>query len=80
MVDVHGGFTLIPELLLPYLQKDQLENVRAFNSPVPAREISIITRRLSHKEKQIEVLKAEILKGVTKHLSKHKRMELLPID
>lgn len=80
MVDVHGGFTLIPELILPYLRKDQLKNIRPFIDPLPGREISIITRRLSLKEKQIEVLKEEILKGVTKHLGGQEKINLIPID
>lgn len=80
LVDVQGGFTLIPELILPYLKEKQLKNIRRFREPVPAREISIITRRLSLKEKQIEVLKSEILKGVEGHLSNQNKMELIPID
>jgi LysR family hydrogen peroxide-inducible transcriptional activator len=80
MVDVHGGFTLVPELILPFLRKDQLQHVRKFKQPMPAREISIITRRLSLKEKQIEVLKEEIIKGVKKHLSKESNTVLIGIN
>lgn len=79
MVDVHGGFTLVPELIIPYLREDQLKNLRKINDPMPAREISIITRRLSLKEKQIKVLKKEIIKGVQKHLSKDKNFSLVPV-
>ena len=80
MVDVHGGFTLVPELIIPYLRKDQLKNLRKFNDPMPAREVSIITRRLSLKEKQINVLKEEIIKGVQKHLSKDENFNMIAID
>lgn len=79
MVDVHGGFTLVPELIIPYLREGQLKNLRYFKKPMPAREISIITRRLSLKEKQIEVLRSEILRGVNNHLKKEKKVKLIPI-
>lgn len=79
MVDVHGGFTLVPELLLPYLSDEQTKHLRWFKNPMPAREISIITRRLQLKEKQIEVLKDEILNGVKKHLRQSKSIDLIPV-
>lgn len=80
MVDVHGGFTLVPELILPYLRKDQLKNIRKFKEPMPARQVSIITRRLSLKEKQIDVLKEEIAKGVKKHLDEKVKLKLIALD
>ena len=80
MVDVHGGFTLVPELILPYLRKDQLKNIRKFRQPMPARQVSIITRRLSLKEKQIDVLKEEIAKGVKKHLNEKVKLKLIALD
>jgi LysR family hydrogen peroxide-inducible transcriptional activator len=79
MVDVHGGMTLVPELILPYLQKEQLKNIRWFNNPIPARQISIITRRVQLKSRQIEVLKEEIKSGVELHLSKTKALNVIPI-
>ncbi len=79
MVDVHGGMTLVPELILSYLHKDQLKNIRWFKKPVPARQISIITRRVHLKSKQIDVLQAEIVKGVRKHLSQNKDLNLIPV-
>jgi LysR family hydrogen peroxide-inducible transcriptional activator len=79
MVDVQGGFTLVPELIIPYLQDDQRKHLRRFKDPMPVREISIITRRLSLKEKQIEVLKEEIIKGVEQHLSKEENVALIGV-
>lgn len=79
MVDVHGGFTIVPELIVPYLREDQKKNIRWFKNPIPARQISIVTRRLQLKEEQIKVLKEEIMKGVTAHLSKQKELSILPL-
>lgn len=79
MVDVRGGFTLVPELIIPYLQKEQLKNLRYFKDPMPARQVSIISRRNKLKEKQIEVLRSEILKGVKNHFKQNSAIELIPI-
>lgn len=79
MVDVRGGFTIVPELIIPYLREEQKKNLRWFKDPIPARQISIVTRRLQLKEKQIDVLKKEIIEGVKIHLSKHQEVKILPV-
>lgn len=80
MVDVHGGFTIVPELIIPYLKESQKKRLRWFKNPMPARQISIVTRRMQLKEKQIEVLKKELIKGVKKHLKEHKNLTILSVD
>ncbi len=80
MVDVHGGMTLVPELILPYLHKEQLKNIRWFKNSVPARQISIITRRVHLKSRQIDVLRSELIKGVKPLLKQENDLNLIPVQ
>ncbi len=44
IVDINGGYTVIPELHYPLLTAEQQKNVRPLSSPTPVREISLIIR------------------------------------
>lgn len=45
IVDINGGFTIIPEMHLPFLTREQLENVRPIEGDfVSKRSVSIYTR------------------------------------
>jgi LysR family hydrogen peroxide-inducible transcriptional activator len=61
MVDVSGGFTLIPALALNDLSNQQLNKIRYFRDPEPVREISLITHRDYYKIALINILKECIL-------------------
>lgn len=43
MVDKNGGVTILPELATLDLNDEQFENIRFFDAPEPAREISLVT-------------------------------------
>ncbi|MDD6209967.1 MAG: LysR substrate-binding domain-containing protein [Bacteroidales bacterium] len=45
IVDRNGGYTVIPELHLPFLTPTQRENIRNIDSPTAVREISILIRK-----------------------------------
>lgn len=45
IVDRNGGYTVIPELHLPFLTPAQRENIREIDSPPAVREISILIRK-----------------------------------
>ena len=60
IVDREGGFTLIPELALLYMDEEKRRQVRAFTSYHPLREVSVIYSRHYTKQKLIELLCAEI--------------------
>ena len=45
VVDLNGGYTLIPELHLENLSPEQLKNVRRFAGNEPRREISLVFRQ-----------------------------------
>lgn len=68
MVDIEGGFTLIPELAVLELPAKKMENIATFKSPKPLREISIVYIRNIGKRKIIEALKSEIVESIPDNL------------
>lgn len=61
MVDINAGFTILPELSMVDFPKERLSQLRSFESPAPAREISLVTHRNFLKRAMISALQAEIL-------------------
>ncbi|MDX8340344.1 hydrogen peroxide-inducible genes activator [Draconibacterium sp. IB214405] len=51
IVDLNGGYTLIPELHLPMLSEEQRKNVREINDPPAIREVSIVIHKNFVKER-----------------------------
>lgn len=64
MVDLNSGITILPELSLKDLSAEQSSRVRRFSSPIPVREISIVTHRNFLKRGVIKALEEEILQAV----------------
>lgn len=56
IVDTNGGYTVIPELHIPFLSKKQAHNIREISSPPATREISIIIRKDYIKERMINAV------------------------
>jgi LysR family hydrogen peroxide-inducible transcriptional activator len=79
MVDQNNGATILPELALAELNDKQLDKVRYFKSPEPAREVSIVIQRNFLKRRLIEALKNEILEFVPKRMKSKKKKELMDI-
>ncbi|WP_374948526.1 LysR substrate-binding domain-containing protein [Mucilaginibacter sp.] len=79
MVDMNNGATILPELALADLSDKQLDRVRYFKSPEPAREVSIVMNRNFLKRRMIEALKNEILDFVPKRLRTKKKKEIMEI-
>jgi LysR family hydrogen peroxide-inducible transcriptional activator len=77
MVDQNNGATILPELALADLSDKQLDRVRYFKSPEPAREVSIVIQRNYLKRRMIEALKNEILEFVPKRMKNKKKKDLL---
>jgi len=61
MVDLNAGITILPELSVADFTGEQMSKVRHFKTPVPAREISLVTHRHFLKRGIINSLKKEIL-------------------
>lgn len=79
MVDQNNGATILPELALDDLSEKQLDRIRYFKSPEPAREVSIVIQRNFLKRRMIEALKNEILHFIPKKLKTKKKKELMDI-
>lgn len=77
MVDQNNGATILPELALADLSDKQLDRVRYFKSPEPAREVSIVIQKNYLKRRMIEALKNEILEFVPKRMKNKKKKDLM---
>jgi len=79
MVDQNNGATILPELALAELNDKQMDKVRYFKSPEPAREVSIVIQRNFLKRRLIEALKNEILEFLPKRMKSKKKKEVVDI-
>lgn len=79
MVDQNSGATILPELALDDLSEKQLDRIRYFRSPEPAREVSIVIQRNFLKRRMIEALKNEILHFIPKKLKSKKKKEIMDL-
>ncbi|MEO6151382.1 MAG: LysR substrate-binding domain-containing protein [Mucilaginibacter sp.] len=79
MVDQNNGATILPELALADMSDKQLDRVRYFKSPEPAREVSLVIQRNFLKRRMIEALKNEILDFIPKRLRSKKKKEIMEI-
>jgi LysR family hydrogen peroxide-inducible transcriptional activator len=77
MVDLNNGITILPELSLSDLNEEQTSRVRIFSSPVPVREISIVTHRNYLKRGVIKALEDEVLKIIPKHMLQKEKKSVL---
>ncbi|RZA02296.1 MAG: hydrogen peroxide-inducible genes activator [Sphingobacteriaceae bacterium] len=79
MVDQNNGATILPELALSDLSDKQLDRVRYFKTPEPAREVSIVIQKNYLKRRMIDALKTEILEFVPKRMRSKKKKEVMEI-
>jgi len=79
MVDQNNGATILPELALTDLTDKQLDRIRYFKSPEPAREVSIVVQNNFLKHRMIEALKNEIIELVPKRMRSKKKKEVIEI-
>lgn len=56
IVDKNGGYTIIPELHLSFLNENQIKNIRHIKNPPAVREISIVIRKDFIKEAMINAV------------------------
>jgi LysR family transcriptional regulator, hydrogen peroxide-inducible genes activator len=73
MVEMEGGFTLLPELAVLELPAKKLNQVIEFRKPKPLREISIVYARSVVKKKFIDVLRKLITENIPEELINRKR-------
>lgn len=79
MVEMHNGITILPEMATLDFTLAQLDMIRHFKSPVPVREVSLVTHRDYVKKKLVDVLKVEILAIVPPKITLNKNKNLIQI-
>ncbi len=78
IVDNNSGLTIIPEMALRHLSERQQQNVRPLKSPVPVREVSLVTRKEFLRERMLDILTQEIRAAVPQDmLSKNLKENVL---
>ncbi len=68
IVDNNSGLTIIPEMALRHLNERQQQNVRPLKSPVPVREVSLVTRKEFLRERMLDILTQEIRAAVPQEM------------
>lgn len=66
MVTFSGGYTFLPAMMVDELSSSQKKQIRSVVSPVPYREVSLVTSRLFYKEKIVEALENTIVENLPK--------------
>jgi LysR family transcriptional regulator, hydrogen peroxide-inducible genes activator len=76
MVEKNNGITILPELAVAELSKQQMNLVKKLKEPGPVREISLMTHRNHLKSNLIKILRTELLSIVPKKMQKlhHKKV------
>jgi len=77
MVDLNSGITILPELSLSDFSRDQMSKVKHFKSPVPVREISLVTHRSFIKRSIINSLKKEILEIIPQEMQNNSKKAVM---
>ena len=76
---MNGGITIVPALTTLHFSKEQRDKLKHFKSPVPVREISLVTYRHFVKKGLLEVLEKEIVQAVKQHLPKKGETDVIAI-
>lgn len=79
MVDAQGGLTVVPELATVGMGAEQRARLREFRSPVPVREIGLVTYRHSAKDRLLKLLGQHVLAGVAPHLRQVRTARVMPV-
>lgn len=79
MVEMNKGITILPEMATYDFTVRQQNMVRHFKSPVPVREVSLVTHRNYVKKKLVDVLKEEVLAALPDKIKRNKKNNLVKI-
>lgn len=79
MVDAQGGLTVVPELATVGMGAEERGRLREFRSPVPVREIGLVTYRHSVKGRLLQLLREHVLAGVVPHLRQVRTPKVMPV-
>ncbi len=73
LVEVEGGYTIVPELATTDLSKQQQEMLRKFNDPQPLREVSLVHLRTASRTRLLRLLASHIQEKVPQELLNKER-------
>ena len=79
MVEMNNGVTILPEMATLDFTVKQMNMVRHFKSPVPVREVSLVTHRDYVKKKLVDVLKEEIILAIPSKIMLNKNKNVVKI-
>lgn len=79
MVEWNEGITILPELALLHLSKEDLQMVRRFKSPAPVREVSIVTHKDFGNRNLAAILAKEILQVIPGRLKKTGKRRIIQV-
>lgn len=80
MVDLNGGYTILPELSIADASDDMKDRIRPFKNPVPVREVSLVTNKYFTKNKLSIAFTESLLSGIPKEMqAKNKKRNILDI-
>lgn len=79
LVNQESGITIIPELATLDMSAKQKKHLRAFKSPVPVREVSLVMHRYFHKENIIKALSKEIKLSVPEAMLQNVKKKIVEI-
>lgn len=68
IVDVNGGYTVIPELHIDLLRDNQQANIRPLVGPEPVREISLVIRKDFVRERMLNEVASAVKKIIPEHM------------
>ncbi len=79
MVEMNNGVTILPEMATLDFTVKQLNMIRHFKSPVPVREVSLVTHRDYVKKKLVDVLKVAIIEAIPPKIMLNKNKNVIKV-
>lgn len=79
MVEKNNGITILPELAVAELNKQQMSLVKKLKEPAPVREVSLVTHRNHLKTKLIKILRTELVSIVPKKMLKLNNKKIIAL-
>lgn len=77
-VDENGGYSVIPEMHIPFLSDEQKKNLKEISNPPAVREVSIVIRKDFIKERMVNAL-ADTIKEIIPEEMLDKRLKRFSI-
>ncbi len=78
LVDMYEGLTIIPQLALNHLKKQQLSKVTEFAKPQPSRQINLIALKNYPRVKLLKAIQTQIINALPK--MNDKQLKAIPIS